>query len=103
MKKILIIILFLGKIYSFAQTGNVGIGTAAPDASSVLDITSTDKGLLIPRVSIGNVSTFGLSGSTNTAGMIVYNTNASISGGYGVGFYFWNGSSWQKLKQGAPH
>ncbi|MEZ5054073.1 MAG: hypothetical protein R2807_04800 [Chitinophagales bacterium] len=38
--------------FANAQTGNVGIGTAARDASSVLDITSTDKGLLIPRVAL---------------------------------------------------
>ena len=28
----------------------VGVGTATPDASSALDITSTTKGLLIPRM-----------------------------------------------------
>ncbi|MDT8414408.1 MAG: hypothetical protein RQ735_03435 [Flavobacteriaceae bacterium] len=31
-------------------TAQVGIGTITPDASSMLDITSTDKGLLIPRM-----------------------------------------------------
>jgi hypothetical protein len=30
--------------------GNVGIGPASPDASAALDITSTNKGLLIPRL-----------------------------------------------------
>jgi hypothetical protein len=28
----------------------VGVGTTTPDASSALDITSTTKGLLIPRM-----------------------------------------------------
>ena len=39
-----------------AQTGNVGIGTLTPDASAVLDIQSTDKGLLIPRMTNAQIS-----------------------------------------------
>ncbi|MFC3199146.1 hypothetical protein ACFOET_16090 [Parapedobacter deserti] len=34
----------------FAATAQTGIGTAEPDASSVLDVVSTDKGLLYPRM-----------------------------------------------------
>ena len=33
-----------------AQTGGVGIGTATPDASALLDLTSGSKGLLAPRL-----------------------------------------------------
>ena len=32
------------------RNGNVGIGTSTPNTSSILDITSTDKGFLIPRM-----------------------------------------------------
>jgi N-acetylneuraminic acid mutarotase len=39
-----------------AQSGNVGIGTLTPDASAVLDIQSTDKGLLIPRMTNSQIS-----------------------------------------------
>ena len=85
---------------AIAQTGNVGIGTASPDASAILDVNSTTKGLLIPRVSIGSASTFGLAGTTNTAGMMVYNINASITGGYGIGFYYWTGSTWTRIANG---
>lgn len=35
---------------AFAQSGDVGIGTTSPNASAALDITSTNKGLLIPRM-----------------------------------------------------
>ena len=31
-------------------SAQVGVGTTTPDASSALDITSTTKGLLIPRM-----------------------------------------------------
>ncbi len=51
MKKLLFILLF--PLIGFTQ---VGINTTTPDASSMLDITSTDKGLLIPRISIPNLN-----------------------------------------------
>jgi hypothetical protein len=41
---------------NIAAQNNIGIGTASPDASARLDITATDKGILIPRVSLTNVS-----------------------------------------------
>jgi len=43
--------------YSFAQTnkfpssGAAGIGTTSPEASSLLEVKSTRKGVLIPRMS----------------------------------------------------
>jgi hypothetical protein len=47
MKKALIIILLLVIQNSNAQ---LGIGTLVPNNSSILDLTATDKGLLIPRM-----------------------------------------------------
>ena len=34
----------------------VGIGTTTPDPSAIMDITATDKGLLIPRVLLDDVN-----------------------------------------------
>ncbi len=36
---------------------------------------------------------------TNTVatGLLIYNTNTSITGGNGVGFYYFNGTGWDKL------
>jgi len=44
--------LFCGVASLPAQTENVGIGTATPDASSLLDLVSSNKGLLVPRLSL---------------------------------------------------
>jgi len=34
----------------FPATGAAGIGTTSPDPSSVLEVVSTSKGILIPRM-----------------------------------------------------
>ncbi|MCW8940617.1 MAG: hypothetical protein OQJ88_08165, partial [Flavobacteriales bacterium] len=41
------------------QAQNIGINAtgAAPDAGAMLDISSTNKGLLVPRVNITNLAT----------------------------------------------
>lgn len=43
------LLLLLAGICLFAQN-NVGIGIATPDASAVLELSSTQKGFLVPRV-----------------------------------------------------
>lgn len=91
----LVSILFFTIISANSQ---VGIGTTSPHPSSVFDVTSTEKGILIPRVSLINVTTTMLDG-TNTAaiGLLIYNTNALVIGGNGVGYYYFNGSIWEQL------
>lgn len=96
MKKIVLIILFTG----LSVNAQVGINTTTPDASSILDISATDKGVLVPRVNLPNVTTSQLDG-TNTAatGLLIWNTNATTVGGNGVGFYFFNGTQWMPITQ----
>ena len=43
---------FVQMIYS-----QVGIGTTSPDESSILDIESANKGVLVPRLSNNQIST----------------------------------------------
>jgi len=54
MKYLLLICYFvvLGCMQNLAAQGNnnVGINTNTPDASAVLDVYSTNKGMLIPRM-----------------------------------------------------
>ncbi|MCS6982524.1 MAG: hypothetical protein NZM65_10070, partial [Flavobacteriales bacterium] len=83
---------------SEARAQGVGINTdgTSPDASAILDVKSSDKGLLVPRVSL--TATNSASPITSPAtGLLVYNTNASVSGGSGTGFYYWDGSQWVRL------
>jgi hypothetical protein len=78
--------------FALGQSGNVGINNdnSAPDPSAMLDIKSTDKGLLIPRMdSVQRVSI-----SNPASGLLVYQTDGK------AGFYFYNGSDWNSLNDG---
>lgn len=74
--------------------GQVGIGTATPDDSSVLQLDSTNKGFLMTKISLQSVT------DTNTIpnpaiGLLVWNTG---KGGLATsGFYFWNNNQWTPL------
>jgi hypothetical protein len=86
-KSALGIIICLAATQTFAQKDNVGIGTTKPDQSAILDINSSNKGLLIPRMTL-----FQRANIQNPAeGLIIYQTD-SISG-----FYFYNGSEWKSM------
>ena len=92
MKKLSIIISFcLLTAISYAQ---VGIGTTNPDASSALDIASIDSGLLIPRVSLVNVTNGTAPITTPATSLLVWNTNAAVVGGNGIGYYYWDSANW---------
>jgi hypothetical protein len=83
----------------FNDSSNIGIGTSSPETSAMLDISSNDKGILIPRVSL--LSTTDIVTVNNpVVSLLVYNTNSAIVGGSGVGFYYWDGTSWMQMGSG---
>ncbi|MDB9899847.1 hypothetical protein OAC85_02850 [Flavobacteriaceae bacterium] len=85
--------------------GYVGLGTSTPNAA--LEITSSDMGLIIPRISINNSTSF-TNGAATAAhnSMLVYNTNTvtATTGLSGPGFYYWEGAaagSWVRIATGS--
>ena len=79
----------------FAQ--NVGIGTSTPAASAKLHIVDANRGLLIPNVSLVNVTNGVTPVATPATGLLVWNTNAAVTGGSGTGYYYWDGAAWVRL------
>lgn len=79
---------------TFSQ--NVGIGTTTPHASAALDIQSTNKGMLVPRIALTSVNLASPVSSPADA-LLVYNTATAGSGDYSVtpGFYYWNSTTSQ--------
>lgn len=99
MKKITLMAALLGSAY-FANA-QVGIGTPTPNASAMLDITATNKGVLIPRVAL-EVNDDQTTVATPTTSLLVYNTNTSDANVPDVkkvtpGFYYWNVDKWERI------
>ncbi|WP_235298187.1 hypothetical protein [Portibacter marinus] len=94
MKRYLICLALLSSATLFSQ---VGIGTNTPNATSALDIEASNSGLLIPRVALTDVSDNNAPISNPAVSLLVYNTNGSVTGGSGSGYYYWTGSVWEKL------
>ena len=67
--------------------GNLGINTNTPHPSAALDITDTQRGLLIPRMTASQRNNI----SNPAEGLMVYQTNDSS------GFWFYNVQSWSNI------
>lgn len=63
--------------------GTVGIGTTTPNANAVLDVVSTTKAFMPPRMTTAQRDAI----STPTAGMVIYNSTTNV-------LNFYNGSVW---------
>ncbi|MDM1354583.1 hypothetical protein, partial [Myroides marinus] len=93
-KKIIPLVVLLGTIGAYAQTG---IGTPLPHGTAELEISSKDKGVLIPRVELVNeADTNTVKGGTYPESLLVYNTGVGASR-IEAGFYFWNKDKWSAL------
>jgi hypothetical protein len=73
--------------------GQAGINTTTPGDGAMLDIYSQNKGILIPKVNIGDVTTIAPVVSAAEESLLVYNTNAAT----GKGFYYWTGAIWTRI------
>ena len=70
MKRLITLICIFSSIQLTAQTG---IGTTTPNAAAKLDVSSTEKGLLIPRMTKSQREAITLSAAAN--GLLVYQTD----------------------------
>ncbi len=101
-------ILFFGIICILSiftiKAQNVGINStgASPDASAGLDVSFTNKGLLIPRVALTATNVAGPITSPTTS-LLVYNTATASSGATAVtpGYYYWTGTEWSRVLDAA--
>lgn len=72
-------------VAALAQTGSVGIGTTTPNVSAVLDVSSTTKGLLPPRMT--QTQRDAINPASTAAGLTIFNTTTNR-------LNTWNGTSW---------
>ena len=105
MKRIFILLGFVGLINIYAQKGRVGVNTDAPKATLDINGSSVDniKGILIPRVTAAEMKT--MSGDANFGGHqhsnLVYLTDTMPTADQAdkheyvtdEGFYYWNNTA----------
>ena len=69
-----------------ATTGQIGIGITAPNASALVDMTSTTRGFLPPRMTTTHRNAI----ASPAEGLVVYNMTLHQ-------LLFWNGTAWMGI------
>lgn len=64
----------------------VGINNASPDPSSILDVTATDKGMLIPRMPLASIQSI----DSPAQGLMVFETSSNV-------FMYYTGAQWIEI------
>ena len=72
---------------SNAQSVAINTDGSTADPSAILDLKSTNQGVLVPRLTQSQRTMI----STPATGLMVYQTDAT------AGFYFYNGTAWTSL------
>lgn len=89
MKNYQILIILVFQVITLNGHAQVGVGTSSPNASAVLDVTSTSKGLLPPRMTDAQKNAI----TSPVAGLMLWCTNCGSNGQMQV----FNGSEWTDL------
>jgi hypothetical protein len=89
MKKLFTIIILAASLNASSQV-SINNQNAAPHSSAMLDISSDNRGLLIPRMTDSAKQAI----SSPATGLMIYQTNNN------AGFYYFNGSAWTPVTSG---
>ena len=85
--------IFFAVLFIFAGVSNAQVSInndgAAPDPSAMLEVKSSTKGILFPRITLANRP------ATPPAGLTIYQIDN------GAGLYYYDGSTWQKMSLAA--
>ena len=95
MKKVLIV-LFLFSVLKLPAQVKIGNNPGTINSNSLLEMESTNKGFLAPRVALNSISTVSPLSGTVPAGMLVFSSGGTLTDGY----YYWDGTEWKKLNNG---
>jgi hypothetical protein len=81
------------EIMRIKVNGSLGIGTTSPNASALLDVSSTTKGFLPPRMTGAQAEAI----ATPAAGLLVYANNGNGTTITSTGWWGYDGTNWVKL------
>ncbi|MCX6317160.1 MAG: prolyl oligopeptidase family serine peptidase [Bacteroidetes bacterium] len=82
---------FLMSLMTNAQSVAINATGSPADSSAILDISSPNKGVLLPRVQLLSL-TDTVTIRKPALSLLVFNTNKQLP--KGAGYYSWNGSNW---------
>jgi len=84
MKKLLFILFVVITTNMFSQGVAINTDSSNPDASAILDVKATDKGVLIPRMTQSQKNAI----ASPATGLLIYQSDGTS------GFYYYNSSAW---------
>lgn len=85
---LLTVLIAIGSYYSASAQGMaINNSGSAADASAMLDVSSTSKGILVPRMTQAQRDAI----ASPANGLMIYQTDGTS------GFYYYNGSSWTAI------
>ena len=92
-KAIIIISILLGYLFTLSAQGvKIGNNSNVADASAMLDVESTNKGVLHPRMTESERDNI----SNPATGLLIFQTDGTI------GFYYHSGTAWTPVHTGTP-
>lgn len=95
MKSLFTLLLLTWCTYVNAQV-KIGDNPNSINANALLELESTNKGFLPPRVMLNSLSSVSPLTGTVPAGMLVFSSGGTLIDGY----YYWNGTVWVMLASG---
>ncbi len=101
-KSFLLYMLNMAMVFGFMQESfaQVGVNTGGIiETGAAFEVRSTDKGILLPRVTLTGSDDVTTITPAPTTGLFVYNTTKAGSGSTMVepGFYYYDGGAWRRL------
>lgn len=78
---------------SIDANGNTGIGTTSPASDAILEMNSTSKGVLVPRMS--NTERDDIAGGNPTDGLLIYSNDSDS-------FWYFDGDEWKEIGGNSP-
>jgi hypothetical protein len=95
MKQLLTFFILLSTICAKSQV-KIGDNPGTINSNSLLEMESTNKGFLPPRLALNSLGSVSPLTGTVTAGMLVFSSGGSLTDGY----YYWSGTDWKRLGNG---
>lgn len=90
-KHLIVALALMFSAAAFAQSVGINSDGSTPNASAMLDVKSTNSGILIPRMTATQKGDI----NSPATGLLVYQTDGT------PGFYYYNGSGWTLLGTGS--